>query len=74
MTDDEKKPFPQSLGALRDKLGEVFPPSPAPRPAPPRKGPAKAVVRMDAKGRGGGKEVTVVEAARAARPASWKHG
>ncbi len=59
MTDDEKKPFHNPFGALRDKLGDL-PAGPAPRPAQPPKGPARAVVRMERKGRGG-KEVTVVE-------------
>ena len=59
---DDKKPFHNPFGALRDKLGEL-PQGPAPRqerqePAP--RGPARAVVRMERKGRGG-KEVTVVE-------------
>ncbi|HYS11248.1 MAG TPA: translation initiation factor [Myxococcales bacterium] len=56
---DEKKPFHNPFAALRDKLGDL-PEGPAPRPAPPPKGPAKAVVRMERKGRSG-KEVTVVE-------------
>jgi len=55
---DEKKPFHNPFGALRDKLGDL-PDGPAPRPAPPPKGPARAVVRMERKGRGG-KEVTVL--------------
>ena len=49
-----------SLGLNR----EALPPGPAPRPveakAESAKGPARAVVRMERKGRGG-KEVTVVE-------------
>ena len=51
------KPNPfAALEALRDKL----PPGPArPEPAAPA-GPARAVVRLERKGRGG-KEVTVVE-------------
>jgi len=56
---DEKKPFHNPFGALREKLGDL-PAGPAPRPQQPAKGPAKAVVRMERKGRGG-KEVTVVE-------------
>ena len=56
---DDKKPFHNPFGALRDKLGEL-PQGPAPRQAPEPKGPARAVVRMERKGRGG-KEVTVVE-------------
>lgn len=54
---DEKKPFHNPFGALRDKLGDL-PQGPAPQKEP--KGPARAVVRMERKGRGG-KEVTVVE-------------
>lgn len=47
--------FKKALEALRDKLPEGT----APKPVQP-KGPARAVVRMERKGRGG-KEVTVVE-------------
>jgi len=46
-----------------EKLKEMrkdLPPGPAPRAKPEPKGPARAVVRMERKGRGG-KEVTVVE-------------
>ena len=39
---------------------QALPPGPPPKPAPERKGPARAVVRMERKGRGG-KEVTLVE-------------
>ena len=56
---EEKKPFHNPFGALRDKLGDL-PQGPAPREPPPPKGPARAVVRMERKGRGG-KEVTVVD-------------
>jgi translation initiation factor 1 len=56
---DEKKPFHNPFGALREKLG-ALPEGPTLRAAPLPKGPAKAVVRMERKGRGG-KEVTVVE-------------
>jgi translation initiation factor 1 len=57
---DEKKPFHNPFGALRDKLGDLPQgPQPSSTPAPPR-GPARAVVRMERKGRGG-KKVTVVE-------------
>ncbi|HZX93767.1 MAG TPA: translation initiation factor [Myxococcales bacterium] len=56
---DEKKPFHNPFGALREKLTDL-PRGPAPREVPPPKGPARAVVRMERKGRGG-KEVTVVE-------------
>jgi translation initiation factor 1 len=55
---DEKKLFHNPFGALREKLQDL-PPGPAPRAGEP-KGPARAVVRMERKGRGG-KEVTVVE-------------
>lgn len=62
-------PFAQ-LAAAR----EALPPGPAPKPAAPPepKGPARAVVRMERKGRGG-KEVTVVEqlGLRAAELETW---
>jgi len=57
--DDEKKPFHNPFGALKDKLGEL-PRGPERAPPPAAKGPARAVVRLERKGRGG-KEVTVVE-------------
>jgi translation initiation factor 1 len=61
---DEKKPFHNPFAALKDKLGDLpRGPDPAPaQPAPePRvKGPARAVVRLERKGRRG-KEVTVIE-------------
>lgn len=47
--------FKKALEALREKLPEG-----TPRREEPEKGPARAVVRMERKGRGG-KEVTVVE-------------
>jgi translation initiation factor 1 len=58
---DEKKPFHNPFASLKEKLGDV-PRGPEPRPAPPEvpRGPARAVVRLERKGRGG-KEVTVVE-------------
>ena len=56
---DEKKPFHNPFAALRDKLGDL-PAGPAPREPPPPKGPARAVIRMERKGRGG-KEVTAIE-------------
>ena len=57
--DDEKKPFHNPFGSLKDKLGDL--PRGPERAAPPAaKGPARAVVRLERKGRGG-KEVTVVE-------------
>ena len=59
MSDDDKKPFHNPFGALREKLTDL-PPGPAPRAPAPAKGPARAVVRMERKGRGG-KEVTVIE-------------
>jgi translation initiation factor 1 len=59
MSDDDKKPFHNPFGALRGKLGDL-PAGPPPRTPAPPKGPARAVVRMERKGRGG-KEVTVIE-------------
>jgi translation initiation factor 1 len=56
---DEKKPFHNPFGALREKLQDL-PKGPGKREEPAPKGPARAVVRMERKGRGG-KEVTVVE-------------
>lgn len=55
---DDKKPFHNPFGALREKRQDL-PAGPAVQPAKAR-GPARAVVRMERKGRGG-KEVTVVE-------------
>src|SRR5262245_29982087 len=55
-------PFNNPFSALAGQR-EQLPAGPAPaapRPEPERKGPARAVVRMERKGRGG-KEVTVVE-------------
>jgi translation initiation factor 1 len=54
-------PFHNPFAALASQR-EALPTGPAPEPPKPevRKGPAKAVVRMERKGRGG-KEVTVVE-------------
>lgn len=55
-------PFNNPFAALSAKREEL-PSGPAPAPAPEAnepKGPARAVVRMERKGRGG-KEVTVVE-------------
>ena len=57
--DDDEKPFHNPFGALKGKLGER-PRGPELPPPPPAKGPARAVVRLERKGRGG-KEVTVVE-------------
>jgi translation initiation factor 1 len=53
-----KDPFAE-LEKLRASLPRGPEPAPAQEPAPPR-GPARAVVRMERKGRGG-KEVTVVD-------------
>lgn len=53
---DEKKPFHNPFEALRGKLGDLPQGPEAKKP----KGPARAVVRMERKGRGG-KEVTVVD-------------
>ena len=61
---DEKKPFHNPFGALKEKLGdlprgpEAVPERSSAEPHP--KGPARAVVRLERKGRRG-KEVTVVE-------------
>jgi translation initiation factor 1 len=57
MTADDK--FNNPFAALKDKLKELPEGRPQPQAAAP-KGPARAVVRMERKGRGG-KEVTVVE-------------
>jgi translation initiation factor 1 len=64
---DEPKPPPAfaspfaGLAGLRESLPSAPQQSaPAPKPAPEKKGPARAVVRREKKGRGG-KEVTVVE-------------
>jgi translation initiation factor 1 len=48
------------LASKREELPSRPEPEKAPRKAEERKGPARAVVRMERKGRGG-KEVTVVE-------------
>lgn len=55
-------PFNEAFARLKDRLPEGYtPPAPAPAPPPPApKAPARAVVRMERKGRGG-KEATVVE-------------
>jgi translation initiation factor 1 len=63
VTVDDKKPFHNPFAGLKDKLADL-PRGPEPRdperkPEAP-KGPARAVVRMERKGRRG-KEVTVVE-------------
>ena len=54
----KKDPF-AALEKLRDQLPKGPEPA-APAPPPPPRGPARAVVRMERKGRRG-KEVTVVE-------------
>ncbi|MFO0726548.1 MAG: translation initiation factor [Myxococcota bacterium] len=58
MSDLKHNPF----AGLGQKLGVEPKAAPAPEPpkAPEKKGPARAVVRMEKKGRGG-KEVTVIE-------------
>jgi len=56
---EEKKPFHNPFGSLREKLGDL-PAGPEPGPEPAPRGPARAVVRMERKGRSG-KEVTVIE-------------
>jgi translation initiation factor 1 len=56
---DEKKPFNNPFGSLEGKLAGL-PQGPAPKKEERKKGPARAVVRMERKGRGG-KEVTLVE-------------
>ena len=57
---DDPKPVPNNpFGALAH-LREALPQGPAPKPVKEPKGPARAVVRLERKGRGG-KEVTVVE-------------
>jgi translation initiation factor 1 len=57
-------PFHAPFEGLRAKLGlpdaPAVPASAGPPPAPPKPGPARAVVRYERKGRGG-KAVTVVE-------------
>jgi translation initiation factor 1 len=62
---DDKKPFHNPFGALRELGSEArgLPPAPEPEPAVaagPNKPQARAVVRMERSGRGG-KDVTVVE-------------
>ena len=52
---DEKKPFNNPFGALQGKLADL-----PQAKEQPKKGPARAVVRMERKSRGG-KEVTLVE-------------
>jgi translation initiation factor 1 len=54
---DEKKPFHNPFEALREKRADL-PPGPQPKEAP--RGPARAVLRMERKGRGG-KEATVID-------------
>ncbi len=56
------KPFNNPFGALEALKGQLpqRASSVAPEPATEKKGPARAVVRMERKGRGG-KEVTVIE-------------
>lgn len=56
---EKKPPFNNPFAALRDRRSELHPGPAAPEQEPPR-GPARAVVRLERKGRGG-KEVTLVE-------------
>jgi translation initiation factor 1 len=58
MPDDDDEPFNNPFGSLKGRLPEL-PRGPAPREPEPE-GPARAVVRLERKGRAG-KEVTVVE-------------
>ena len=53
------EPFNNPFGRLKDALG-TLPEGPAAPIEPPPKGPPRAVVRLERKGRGG-KEVTIVE-------------
>jgi len=59
VTSDPKKKSLADLAALRDQLPPGTPP-PAPPPPPAPKGPARAVVRYERKGRSG-KEATLIE-------------
>ncbi len=60
MPDDEDNPF-ASLKSLRDSLpSKPVAESPAPVAKKEKSGPARAVVRIERKGRGG-KEATIVE-------------
>src|SRR5688572_14999241 len=59
MSEEDKKPFNNPFAKLQGALKDL-PAGPPPKPVAAKKGPARAVVRMERKGRGG-KEVTVVE-------------
>jgi translation initiation factor 1 len=65
------EPFNNPFGALKDKRADLPQARTAPVPPPPRerdaRGPARAVVRYERKGRGG-KEVTIVEQLELAAP------
>lgn len=55
------KPFNEAFSSLRERLPAGYaPPAPAAPKPPPPVAPARAVVRLERKGRGG-KEATVVE-------------
>ena len=55
------KPFNDAFASLRDRLPEGYPaPAPGPSTAPAPGAPARAVVRLERKGRAG-KEATLVE-------------
>lgn len=68
MTKPKDSPF-AALEKLRADLPAGAPPAAAPAPPakPEKKGPARAVVRMERKGRGG-KEATVIEKLDLPRP------
>ena len=53
-------PFHNPFGGLADRLGMKPEPAPPAESSVPAKGPARAVVRLERKGRGG-KEATIVE-------------
>ena len=65
------EPFQNPFAGLKDRLGPLPEGPPSPEPPPPN-GPARAVVRLERKGRRG-KEVTVVEQLdlRAAELEAW---
>lgn len=61
--DAPQGPFNSAFAKLKAQLPQGYAPAPeapTPEPAAPPKGPARAVVRLERKGRGG-KEATVVE-------------
>jgi translation initiation factor 1 len=55
------RPFHEAFASLRDRLPDGYaPPAPGPSPGPTPRTPARAVVRLERKGRAG-KEATLVE-------------